>query len=195
MPAYIREIAHEQVKQLDLTGLSVTYRMKVESELVSLNLTHETTPEAQRRVVIKTADDVSDIVSATIHVANSFTELLKKVDSEISFTHWSLLNVVRSEGAMRPYKAAARLRISRQLVFQSSKKLERIGYVSYTSEEDKRAVLLSITEDGIKFLNTVDKAFQSAASTINTHNPNASFRPFRAMLAIMLNSFEQKSGE
>lgn len=149
-------------------------------------------PEKAARVVAKGPADVADVVVAATHISAAFSDFLKSVEPELSFTHWDLLNLLRRDGPMRPFQTAARLRISRQLVFQTARKLERLGYINSSSEQDRRAVTISLTGRGNEVLNRVEDGFSTVAEILMERVPAANLRPLRSILGLMTNGFNTK---
>lgn len=148
-------------------------------------------PGQGRALAEKTAEDIADMVSAAATVSEMFAAALKAIDPDLVFTHWSLLSLLRSEGSMRPFQAASKLRVSRQLVFQTAKKLGRLDYVLFSSEEDRRAVTISLSPKAEAMLARMDDTLATIASGLNERAPGASLRPLRNVLAFIANGLSQ----
>nr|WP_111298431.1 MarR family transcriptional regulator [Paracoccus saliphilus] len=148
--------------------------------------------EKASRAVVKSGADVAEVVIAATHLSAAFADALKSVEPELSFTHWDLLNLLRRDGPMRPFQAAARLRISRQLVFQAAKKLGRLGYIDFSSEQDRRAVTISLSEAGSQVLDRVETRFRTVADVLSERVPTANLRPLRTILGLMTNGFDTR---
>lgn len=146
-----------------------------------------TPPGQGRQPTEKTAEDIADMVRAAATVSEMFAAALKSIDPDLSFTHWNLLSLLRSEGPMRPFQAAARLRVSRQLVFQTAKKLGRLDYVFFSSEEDRRAVTITLSPKAEAMLDRMDESLASIALGLNERAPGAALRPLRNVLAFIAN--------
>ncbi|MDS9468580.1 MarR family transcriptional regulator [Paracoccus sp. MBLB3053] len=135
-----------------------------------------------QRAPEKDAKDVADIVSASILLQIRFTDRLKEADPNVTATQWAMLNLLTNHGPLRPFHIARKLGISRQHTFQATRKLQSYGYIASTSEDNSRAVTLTLTDDGKKLHHAVAKLFDAAAGELNVTLPKANVRPTKVFL-------------
>jgi DNA-binding MarR family transcriptional regulator len=143
----------------------------------------------------KTSEDIAEVIRSAATVAETFGAALKALDPELSFTHWTLLSLLRSDGPTRPFQAAARLKLSRQLVYQTAKKLGRLGFVDFSSEKDRRAVVISLSPKGAMTLERVDADLATIAAGLNERAPAAALRPLRNVLAYVANRLSHQTAD
>lgn len=119
--------------------------------------------------VVKTSDEVKDVLLMVARVAGGFESLMKKSEPSLSLSQWAMLELVASGEGMRPTQIGRALILSRQAVRQAGNKLEKLGFVEMLpAEEGKKAVRVKITDAGREMLAKISEHYSELTSQLNT---------------------------
>ncbi|AXC49592.1 hypothetical protein DRW48_07710 [Paracoccus suum] len=112
-------------------------------------------PEARGRSHVDAAD-VRRIVGFVALVSASFDGALRQLDPSLTLSQYAALEAINRAGRLRPFRLASQQRISRQLAWQTCKRLESLGLVAFEGmEAGKRGVEVTATPAGAAHLDGI----------------------------------------
>ena len=140
-------------------------------------------PKTAATPVVKTKDEIEELFFGVSRSAAGFESVLRKTEPQISTTQWALLRTLRDSGELRPFDIARRIGISRQLVNQASRKLEKLELLEIIPpEEGRKAVLLRLTASGARHLKSINGFFEKFAEQLTSSRPAMKFdAPIRVL--------------
>lgn len=124
----------------------------------------------------KTGGEVEEFFFGVSRSAAGFDTVLKRTEPQISTTQWALLRTLRDSGELRPFDIARRIGISRQLVNQASRKLDKLGLLEVIpAEEGRKAVQLRLSAAGARHLKNINGFFEKFAKELTSARPAMKF--------------------
>ena len=80
-------------------------------------------------------DEIRTMIGAVARFAASFETALRQLDPGLTLSQLEALECVAEREDMRPFRLAAQMRISRQLAWQTCKRLEALGLAEMEDRE------------------------------------------------------------
>ncbi|MGZ3218042.1 hypothetical protein [Paracoccus sp. T5] len=131
----------------------------------------------------KTKEEVKDVMFSVARLTGGFETLIKEVEPSLTLGQWAALDLLVKGGDCRPFELSKKLSISRQLAWQTGKKLERLELATVSEPaEQTRAVTLSPTKKGVALVKAVEAKFEDIARTLTEEKPKIGLRPVRQVL-------------
>lgn len=116
--------------------------------------------------------DVRRIVGFVALVSASFDGALRQLDPGLTLSQYAALDAVSRAGRLRPFRLANQQRISRQLAWQTCKRLESLGLVAICGLEDgKRGVEVLATPAGTEHLENIGALIDRLAARLSEPGP------------------------
>lgn len=116
--------------------------------------------------------DIRRIVGFVALVSASFDGALRQLDPGLTLSQYAALDAISRAGRLRPFRLANQQRISRQLAWQTCKRLESLGLVAICGLEDgKRGVEVVATPAGTEHLEDIGALIDRLATRLTEPGP------------------------
>lgn len=145
------------------------------------------------------AADVRALIAAVTRFAAGFESGLRQIEPPLTLSQLAALDMIAAREGMRPFRLATQMGTSRQLAWQTCKRLESLGLVAMQNHEaGRRGVEVTITDSGGAYLGLVNKVEEELATKLGEDSPRAgSLHSCRRMLnqmTVILAAREEADG-
>lgn len=114
-----------------------------------------------------TRSDVKMVIrSAALFVAPLETAL-RQIEPAITLGQLAALDIIVHAGSVRPYRLGELMSVSRQLAWQSCKRLEGLGLVAMAEREGQNGVVVSATDAGVAHTQSVAAIYDRLAERLS----------------------------
>lgn len=128
-------------------------------------------------------DDIRTMIGAVARFAASFETALRQLDPGLTLSQLEALECVAEREDMRPFRLAAQMRISRQLAWQTCKRLEALGLAEMEDRETgRRGVTVTATEAGQAHLARIHELYDRLSASLAAEPRRMAVGPVRQAL-------------
>lgn len=121
-----------------------------------------------------------------------FETLLRQADPATTLGQLTALDIIVHAGSMRPYRLGQLMMTSRQLAWQTCKRLEVLGLVTMTERVDGQTVVtVTPTDAGIAHLQAIAAIYERLAEEMSRLNQVIDISPAKAAFAALAHAAER----
>lgn len=132
-----------------------------------------------------TRPDVKLVVRSAALFLAPFETLLRQIEPAITLGQLTALDIVVHSGSVRPFRLGQQMMISRQLAWQTCKRLESLGLVTMVERDGQNSVDVLPTEKGVAHLQSVAAVYEALAGRLMALDRPIDVSPAKAALVAL----------
>lgn len=129
--------------------------------------------------------DVKLVVTATALFTAPFETLLRQIEPELTLGQLTALDIIVHSGTVRPYRLGQQMMVSRQLAWQTCKRLQALELVTMIEREGQQSVDVAPTDKGIAHLQSVAALYEKIAGRLMALDQPIDVSPAKAALSAL----------
>lgn len=132
-----------------------------------------------------TRSDVKMVVRAAALFIAPLETALRQVEPAVTLGQLAALDIIVHAGSIRPYRLGELMTVSRQLAWQSCKRLEALGLVTMAEREGQAGVIVTATDAGVAHIQSVATIYERLAERLSQDHQALDVSPAKAALAAL----------